>query len=122
MNLQRILAITGRVISQFRHDHRSLGLLFVAPILVMSIFGYVFRSQENQVTSVAIVNEDRPTAGQQSAAAPLLDSLKSNADLAVTELSRDAAIAAVRDGTRKVAIIFGPDFSQELTANRKANI
>lgn len=122
MNLQRILAITGRVISQFRHDHRSLGLLFVAPILVMSIFGYVFRSQENEVTSVAIVNEDRPAAGQQSAAAPLIDSLKSNAGLAVTELSRDAAIAAVRDGTQKVAIIFGPDFSQELTADRKANI
>lgn len=122
MNPQRILAITGRVISQFRHDHRSLGLLFVAPILVMSIFGYVFRSQENQVTSVAIVNEDRPAAGQQSAAAPLIDSLKSNADLAVTELSREAAIAAVRDGTQKVAIIFGPDFSQELTADHKANI
>ena len=122
MNLQRILAITGRVISQFRHDHRSLGLLFVAPILVMSIFGYVFRSQENQVTSVALVNEDRPAAGQESAASPLIDSLKSNADLAVTELSRDDAIAAVRDGSQKVAIIFGPDFSQELTADRKANI
>lgn len=122
MNLQRILAITGRVISQFRHDHRSLGLLFVAPILVMSIFGYVFRSQENQVTAVAIVNEDRPAPGQQSAAAPLIDSLKSNSDLAVTELSREAAIAAVRDGTQKVAIIFAPDFSQELTTDRKANI
>ena len=122
MNLQRILAITGRVISQFRHDHRSLGLLFVAPILVMSIFGYVFRSQENQITAVALVTEDRPAAGQESAAAPLIDSLKSNADLAVTELSRDDAIAAVRDGTQKVAIIFGSDFSQELTTNRKANI
>jgi ABC-2 type transport system permease protein len=122
MNLQRILAITGRVISQFRHDHRSLGLLFVAPILVMSIFGYVFRSQENQTTSVALVNEDRPAAGQQSAAAPLVDSLKSNADLVITELSGEAAVAAVRDGSHKVAIIFGPNFSQELIANRKANI
>jgi ABC-2 type transport system permease protein len=122
MNPQRIFAITGRVISQFRHDHRSLGLLFVAPILVMSIFGYVFRSQENQITNVAIVNEDTPAAGQQSAAAPLIDSLKSNSDLAATELSREAATEAVRDGTQKVAIVFGPDFSRELTTNRKANI
>lgn len=122
MNPQRIFAITGRVISQFRHDHRSLGLLFVAPILVMSIFGYVFRSQENQITNVAIVNEDTPAAGQQSAAAPLIDSLKSNSDLAVTELSRADATEAVRDGTQKVAIVFGPDFSRELTTNRKANI
>jgi ABC-2 type transport system permease protein len=122
MNPQRIFAITGRVISQFRHDHRSLGLLFVAPILVMSIFGYVFRSQENQVTNVAVVNEDTPAAGQQSAAAPLIDSLKSNSDLAVVELSREAATEAVRDGTQKVAIVFGPNFSRELTTNRKANI
>ena len=122
MNPQRIFAITGRVISQFRHDHRSLGLLFVAPILVMSIFGYVFRSQENQITNVAVVNEDTPATGQQSAAAPLIDSLKSNGDLAVTELSREAATEAVRDGTQKVAIVFGPDFSRDLTTNRKANI
>lgn len=122
MNPQRIFAITGRVISQFRHDHRSLGLLFVAPILVMSIFGYVFRSQENATTSVAIVNEDRPAAGQQSLAAPLIDSLKANSDLIVTELSRGAAVEAVRNGSQKVAIIFGPDFSQQLSSTRKANI
>ncbi|HEX8228717.1 MAG TPA: ABC transporter permease [Chloroflexia bacterium] len=122
MSFARIFAITGRVISQFRHDHRSLGLLFVAPILIMSIFGYVFRSQENEITRVAIINEDRPAAGQESAAGPLIDSLKANDDLAVTELSREAGIEAVRDGTQQVAIIFGPDFTEELSAERKANI
>lgn len=122
MSLARIFAITRRVISQFRHDHRSLGLLFVAPILIMSIFGYVFRSQENEITRVAVVNEDTPAAGTESAAAPIIDSLKGNSDLAVTELSRDAAIQAVRDGSQQVAIIFGPDFSKSLRADRKANI
>jgi ABC-2 type transport system permease protein len=122
MSLARIFAITGRVISQFRHDHRSIGLLFVAPILVMSIFGYVFRSQENEITRVAIVNEDSPAAGKESAATPLIDSLKANNDLVVTELPRAAAVEAVRDGSQKVAIIFGPDFSKALTANRKAVI
>ncbi|HEX8600429.1 MAG TPA: ABC transporter permease [Chloroflexia bacterium] len=122
MSLARIFAITGRVISQFRHDHRSLGLLFVAPILIMSIFGYVFRSQENEVTRVAIVNEDSPAAGQESAAGPLIDSLKANDDLVVTELPREAGIEAVRDGTQQVALIFGPGFSERLKADRKAVI
>lgn len=122
MSFARIFAITGRVISEFRHDHRSLGLLFVAPILIMSIFGYVFRSQENEITRVAIVNEDSPAAGQESAAGPLIDSLKANTDLAVTELPREAGIEAVRDGTQQVAIIFGPDFTNELSTESKANI
>ena len=39
MSFSRILAITGRIISQFRRDHRSLGLIFIAPIRVMYIHG-----------------------------------------------------------------------------------
>ena len=60
MNLSRVFAITVRIISQFRRDHRSLALIFVAPVLVMSIFGYVFRSQENTTVNVALVNLDKP--------------------------------------------------------------
>lgn len=122
MSLARIFAITGRVISQFRHDHRSIGLLFVAPILIMSIFGYVFRSQENEITRVAIANEDRPGAGQESLATPIIGGLKGNEGLAVVELSREGAIEAVREGTQQVAIVFGQGFSEELRGNRKAEI
>ena len=122
MNFARILAITGRVINQFRHDHRSLGLLFVAPVLVMSIFGYVLRAQENEITTVALANEDSPAAGEASLASPIIESLKTNEDLRVTEMPRDAAIDAVRDGSQKVALVFGPDFSQELRTSRRAVI
>jgi ABC-2 type transport system permease protein len=122
MNLSRIFAITGRIIAQFRRDHRTLGLIFVAPILIMSIFGYVFRSQEDDTTSVALVNEDRPPAGQASLAAPIIDSLKSNTHLVITEMSRADAEAAVRDGSRQVAVIFGPDFSAQLQDRRNATL
>jgi ABC-2 type transport system permease protein len=122
MNLSRIFAITGRVIAQFRRDHRTLGLIFIAPILIMSIFGYVFRSQESDTVKVALVNEDRPPAGQSTLAAPIIDNLKSNADLVITEMPRQAAEAAVRDGSQRVAIIFGTDFSASLRANRNATI
>ena len=45
MSLVRIFAITRRILAQFSHDHRSVALVFVAPIFVMSVLGYVFRAQ-----------------------------------------------------------------------------
>jgi len=34
------LAIAGRVIRQLGRDHRTLGLIFVVPIVVMTLMGY----------------------------------------------------------------------------------
>jgi ABC-2 type transport system permease protein len=38
MSPSRTLAITARLLAQFRHDHRTLGILFVTPIIVLGIF------------------------------------------------------------------------------------
>lgn len=122
MNFLRIMAITGRIISQFRRDHRSLGQLFMAPILVMSILGYVFRAQEGTTINVAVANEDSPPSGQTSAALPLLERLRTNDDLVLTEMTRQEAEIAVRTGTRRVAIIFGPDFTRNLRTDRKTAV
>lgn len=35
MNLYRVLAVSGRVLGEFRNDRRTLALLFVAPVFVM---------------------------------------------------------------------------------------
>ena len=122
MSIPRIAAIAGRIISQFRRDHRTLGLLFIAPILVMSILGYVFRSQESTTVNVALSNEDNPPAGQSSAAQPVIERLRENDDLVITEMSRSDAVQAVRDGTQRVAIVFGPDFTKDLRTDRKTAI
>lgn len=122
MSMSRISAITGRIIAQFRRDHRTLGLIFVAPILIMAIFGYVFRSQENTVTFVALVNLDKPPAGQTSLAQPVIDDLQGNDNLSVAEMSLDEARTAVRDGSRRVAVVFKEDFSTRMVADRQASI
>lgn len=122
MNFSRIIAITGRILSQFRRDHRSLGQLFIAPILVMSILGYVFRAQEDSIIKVAVTNDDRPAAGQSSAALPVLDNLKSNENLFITEMSRPEAEQAVREGTQRVSLVLGQNFTQALHMDRKTAI
>ncbi|HST04927.1 MAG TPA: ABC transporter permease [Chloroflexia bacterium] len=122
MNLSRIFAITQRIIAQFRRDHRTLGLIFIAPILIMTIFGYVFRSQEDQSVKLAVVNEDNPPAGQASLSAAVVGSLSTNSSLVLTTMSRDDATKAVRDGTEKAALIFGPDFTQNFATDHKGTI
>ena len=122
MSFPRIMAITERIIAQFRRDHRTLALIFIAPILIMTIFGYVFRSQEDQTLKVALVNEDSPPAGQASLSATVVDSLKANSKLVLTSMSRDDAGKAVRDGTEKAALIFGPDFTQRFATDHKGTL
>lgn len=34
------IAIAGRVVNQLRRDHRTLGLIFVVPVVVMTLIGY----------------------------------------------------------------------------------
>jgi ABC-2 type transport system permease protein len=123
MNPNRIFAITGRIISQFRRDHRTLGLLFIAPIVIMATFGYIFRAQEGDLVSVAIVNEDRAPDGQDSLASPLVESLKANTSrLQVTEMAKGDATRAVEEGDQDVAVVFGPTFTSDLRTNRKTSV
>jgi ABC-2 type transport system permease protein len=122
MSLPRILAITGRIISQFRHDHRSVALVFIAPIFVMSILGYVFRAQESGIVQVAVVNDDRPPAGRASLADSIIADLKSDEDLVIAEMGRQEATDAVRSGTQKVALIFSEEFTANLEENRHTEV
>jgi ABC-2 type transport system permease protein len=43
MSAVKTTAIAKRVLSQLRHDHRTLGLLFVVPPLLITLLKYVFQ-------------------------------------------------------------------------------
>ena len=42
MNGHRVRAVAKRIVLGFRRDRRSLGLLFVAPVVVLSLVGAVW--------------------------------------------------------------------------------
>ena len=71
MSLSRTLAITARLLAQVRHDHRTLGILFVTPIIVLGLFalllgtdapdprvGVVLETGEGLATNIAEALED----------------------------------------------------------------
>ena len=57
MSGHRVAAITRRLMQGFRRDRRTLALLFVAPLVILGLLGYLIRN--SQVPSVGIANEDR---------------------------------------------------------------
>ena len=68
MSGQRVAAITRRLLQQFRRDHRTLALLFVAPIVILGLLGYLIRGSASAPV-VGIANEDQGPLGATVAAA-----------------------------------------------------
>ena len=68
MNPRRLRAITRRIVDQFRRDPRTLGLIFVVPIAIMALLGWVLRDQQVVPARVALVDLDRTAGGRLAAA------------------------------------------------------
>ena len=64
MSLRRTLAITRRLLAQFRHDHRTLALLFVAPLVILFIFSLLFENGMSPA-SLGLSNQDHGPLGAQ---------------------------------------------------------
>jgi ABC-2 type transport system permease protein len=106
MSAHRIAAITRRLLQQFRHDRRTLALLFVAPLVILSLLGYLIRGGTS-APDVGIDNQDQGQAGASIAAALA----KSSKVHAVTIKAADGE-AKLKDGSLVAYIVFPPDFSQ----------
>jgi ABC-2 type transport system permease protein len=56
MSPRRTLAITRRLLAQFRHDRRTLAILFVTPLVVLGLFALLFRT-DAPAPEVGLVSE-----------------------------------------------------------------
>lgn len=112
MNITRMRMIALRVINQFRRDRRTLGLVFVVPIVMISLLGLLLRSTAGDI-NLAIVNEDAGMVGAAVTAA-----MKSNDALLVSELSRNAAEDALRNGSVDAVVTLGAGTTQSLASER----
>ena len=121
MNTLRTRSVAKRVIVQFRRDHRTLGLLFVAPILIVSLLAYIM-NYSGAVTSLAIVNEDAAGGSGVSAGALFVAALKSNDKLAITEMTAADADRALKDGDVKAAVILPAGLTQSLMTERRLRL
>lgn len=92
MSGRRVLAVARRVATQFRRDHRSLGLLIFAPILVLSLVGAIWGSSQTRVPTVAVATDRFPLP------APLVDGFVGSSAIDGRRATFDDAMGQLREG------------------------
>lgn len=104
MNASRIAAIAGRILRQFRHDPRTVGLILVVPTVVMVLVGYLVGDSGKEPLPIAVVEEAGRSPTEPGAFASLLDAQPT---IEVTRRPADATAARelVREGDVVAAVV-----------------
>jgi ABC-2 type transport system permease protein len=90
----------------FLSDRRALLVSLVLPIVIGAFFGSLMGgTKQGSAIEVALVQEDTSEIGQKIAAG-----LRSDPNMKITTLTRDAADKAVRKGDQKVAVVIPAGF------------
>jgi ABC-2 type transport system permease protein len=106
---RRIAAITRRLMQGFRHDRRTLALLFVAPIVILGLLGYLIRG--SAVPNVGVANED---SGQLGAA--VTSALEQSSQIHATSISASDGDSKLKDGSLAAYIVLPANFSEQAQA------
>jgi ABC-2 type transport system permease protein len=101
----RVGAITRRLLQQFRRDHRTLALMFGAPLVILGLLGYLLRGG-GAVPAMGIVNSDSGPLG-----AMVATQLERSARVSASELSQKEADARLKSGEIAGYIELPSDFS-----------
>jgi ABC-2 type transport system permease protein len=110
MSGHRIAAITKRLLQQFRRDRRTLALLFVAPVVILGLLGYLMRGSAS-APAVGVANEDQGPLGAMVAAALARSSVISTSTIQASD-----GDAKLKDGSLVAYIVLSPDFSRQAQA------
>ena len=119
MRPTRVLALAGRILRQFRHDRRTVGLIVIVPIVVMALIGYLI-SDDKEPLQVAIVNLDAGAttpSGPVSLGARIVDLLELDPGIQVRPVARqETAAEQVRDNEVAGAVILPADLTRQALA------
>ncbi len=120
MSFLRIGALTLRIVRQFLRDPRTLALVFLAPILVMTLLNLVLNNQSSAVSLAVVL----PTASDQITTVfnqNLKQALAQQSDtLSVSYIAASDADSTLDSGDVNGVLIFPPDFAAQLQQGNAA--
>jgi len=105
MSGRRVAALTRRLLQGFRRDRRTVALLFVAPLVILGLLGYLMRS--SSVPAVGIANQDAGPIG-----AAVTSALERSSLISTSTISASDGDAKLKDGSLAAYIVFPSNFSQ----------
>ena len=123
MSASRIFAVARRIVQGFRRDERTLGLVFVVPIVVTALLGWVLGDQKDTTVYVVTVNEAGPV-GQR-----IVDALTAatigapnGVDVISHADTEAAAIDAIKAGNGDLAIVIPSTLVGDVAAGNQPTL
>ena len=112
MSSHRVLAITRRLLQQFRRDPRTLALIFVVPIVILSLLGYLLRGTGTAPKVDLVVDDRGPVA------TAVADQLTHTSDISVKPTDYDTARSDLQNGTVIAYVRLPVGFTDRATRER----
>jgi ABC-2 type transport system permease protein len=109
---RRILAISRRILQQFRRDRRTLALLFVAPLVILSLLYFLLRGGGTH-PAMGVVNRDQGPLG-----AAVARQLERSELVRASQLDQPAAEAQLEEGKLAGYVVLPADFSARAPRER----
>ena len=123
MSIKRAITIARRVIRQLSRDRRTIALLFIGPMVALTLGAILFRAEPARVP-VGVVNHDQgltiPVSGEINLANRIVEELAASDTLEVIALGQDAIQERLSDGTVQAVIVFAQDFTSAFVQSRQA--
>ncbi len=123
MSARRIAALARRILRQVSRDRRTVGLIILVPILVLTLGAILFRA-ESSPALLGVVNLDEgivtPTAAQPLDIGERIGlELAADAAFAIREVALDEADALLRSGEVQGVLVLAADLSQQFARTRQ---
>ncbi|OGY23791.1 MAG: hypothetical protein A2Y57_04715, partial [Candidatus Woykebacteria bacterium RBG_13_40_7b] len=123
MNIRRILAVAKRIIRQFIHDRRTVGLIIIVPLLLLSILGALFKVETK--VDVGFVNQDSGVEtpfGNQKISQRIEGLLENTDNLKWHKESLEVAKSGLEEGKLAAYILLAEDFSGNVSQGKKPSV
>jgi ABC-2 type transport system permease protein len=121
MSGRRVAAITRRILSQFRRDHRTVALLFVVPVFVTGLLGWIVTEGQAMPPRVSTVVLSPRLADQVEAAFYAADA-EGAIDYVAKADTEDAARRQLRADEIDVAVVIPAGIEADVLAGRRPTI
>ncbi|MGH2494051.1 MAG: ABC transporter permease [Ktedonobacteraceae bacterium] len=119
MSFNRIMALAARIIQQVLRDKRTLGLIFLVPLLIMTLL-YLVLTSTSSVRTLAIVY---PTGTGSEQIKSLINSQLPGKDkLHTISITSNQVDSALQNGNADAALIFPADFAQQIMNNQNPTV
>src|SRR6202165_1699229 len=119
MSFNRVMALAAHIIQQVLRDKRTLALIFLVPLLIMTLL-YLVLTNTSSARTLAIVY---PTGTGSEHIKALIDTLLPGKDkLHTISIGSSEVDSTLKNGNADAVVIFPADFAQQIINNQNPTV